>query len=110
MKLLFKNPVFYLGKVNTTVRLGDKWLNAVKVGDELEVYETGRETVVIGRAVVENVSYFDHFGGVPINVLRLEHDPECHSYEGLVKAMVRAYGPEFNENNPVTVVFFSMYA
>ena len=102
-KLLFIKPVIQKGVAQATVRRGKKWLKATS-GDVLEICDTADPDKVLYVAqVIRTTSY--EFTFLPIQVLFMEHDPQCHSAEGLFKAMTEAY-PDFGLHDMVTVVTF----
>lgn len=102
-ELLFMNPVFHPG-MNVTVRNGDKWMKA-NVGDRLIIKETDKKDVlkhgrVVGKAHIP-------FKMVPEKWLDYEHDPSCHTYDGLLNEMKRVYSG-FSEENYVVVLLFEL--
>lgn len=102
-KLLFTNPELQDG-VQTTVRLGGKWLGMARPGDVLDVCRTGDEEIVLARVVVRALM-LTRFVHIPETVLWIEHDKSCQTMGGLHDAMVRAYGP-IHATALVTVIFF----
>ena len=104
-KLLFLNPVLNEG-IQATVRLGKKWLDVgLEKGDRIQIAKTGCEDSIIATATVVSVTY-GPFYSIPISALRFEHDPACHSYEGLVAEMRRVYSDFDEDHSDVTVIWF----
>lgn len=100
-EILFGNLCFRKG-VNVTVRRGVKWHGAegiykARASDPKIKGDT--EIIVIGTDI-------HRLTEIPAASLRWEHDPDCISYDGLLKAMRRAYGDEFSPLEYVTVIFF----
>lgn len=97
--------------VNLTVRRGLKWAD-LKVGDVVEVCETGKQAeVTCGNQVwatiydVKVMSFADLMNYQ--RLLKLEHDPRCQSYTGLFETMRRVYDG-FLQHELVTLVFYEL--
>jgi hypothetical protein len=109
LQLKFVNPVFHDG-LNTTVRLGTKWSDALddNLDEPVEVeiaHPDGTSTGVVG--VIEEVQLL-YFSEIPQTALELEHDPTCHNLQGLYKAMKTAYGDDFHAGSLVSIVYFTL--
>lgn len=93
-ELKFNNPVFHSG-VNVTVRRGLKWIfeDCAIVSDQ-------------NAALNHQPFKFSDLKNFPEFLLK-EHDPECRTYEGLLKIMKETYN-NFDENEAVTVVWFTI--
>lgn len=106
LNLYFDNFVFLdKSQIQTTVRRGVKW--AEKYGELfLRPSDVPKEGYMITRAMICGTEVY-RFGNIPIDVLRMEHDPECHSYEGLLAAMEDAY-EDFHVDNLCTVIWFRL--
>lgn len=95
-KLLFQNPNFHSG-VNLSVRRGVKWsLEKLAIVADLQgnkIAEVELETRVV------------RFCDLKDSDVSGEHDPECRTYAGLLKAMKDIY-PGFDEREIVTLVYF----
>lgn len=105
MKLLFTNPVFISG-VNLTCRKGDKWANAKEPKGGFPIVNTATPDQIVGYAYdtfTESWTFKDlkEFEGL----LTQEHDPECQTYDGLLKKMKEVY-PDFTEEDEVTMLYF----
>lgn len=106
--LEFIDPEFHKG-LNTTVRLGEKWMSRVDIGDAVwlvDVNAPGKDSIVgsgdiKGKMVVP-------FMYIPQDLLMFEHDSSCKTLAGLYRAMKRAYKDRFNENSICTVLLFEM--
>jgi len=107
-ELLFLNPVLHKG-LNVTVRDGEKWFQKAKVGDELNIYKTGDTNYHkrVALACVVGLAFLP-CNMIPAEWLLLEHDSTCRDQNGLFKAMVRAYGNNFQASNLVTVILFDV--
>lgn len=101
MKLLFGSPVFNDG-LNVTVRKGVKWAT---VSGEVDIVETGREMVVLGKGEVVDVKVMP-FDSIYDSMIRDEHDPSCRTWHGLYKGMLTAY-PNFIPEELVTIIYFN---
>jgi len=120
--LLFKNnvhstkPIEIPGEdkpraVNLTVRKGLKWAD-LKVGDTIEVCETGKQPeVTCGNQVwatiydVKVMSFADLMNYK--RLLKLEHDPHCQTYFDLFEEMRRVYDG-FLQHELVTLVMYEL--
>lgn len=114
--LLFENPVFHTG-INSTVRRGIKW--ASFVGQRVYIHPALPSTSLIR---VDGISYNKLYAGCPIILkavikrfkditfedIQTEHNPECVTKEGLIKAMIRIYGNKFSENDICTILYFEV--
>lgn len=103
-RLDFLNPKWHYG-YNVTVRLGDKWLCKTNPGDKVSIYRTGAVAPLASGVIIQ--AEIMRFGDVRIKDLWIEHDPECRTPDGLIKAMLRAY-PEFDLDSHVTVLIFDI--
>ena len=105
-KLEFKNPVFLFAQQNVTVRRGRKWINSE--GETVELWGKGQS---YGKALITSVysgkfsELMDNNNPTQTDILRLEHDPQCHTIKGLHEAMKRAY-LDFKDDDDVCVVEF----
>ena len=99
MRLYFLNPVFNRG-TNLTCRKGIKWANAT---GEVPIFRTGTEDLY-GYAKILDTQIIP-FQFLEDEDLHLEHDPSCHTVNGLYDAMRQAY-PNFDSRELVTLVYF----
>ena len=95
-RLVFVNANFN-DALNYTVRLGDKWLKRIKVGQHvwLEQIDKG----VVGEAVITEVIYTG-FRDIPKRVQDFEHDERCRTLDGLGSVLCNVY-PEVSKNHHV---------
>ena len=108
-RLEFLNPEFGEG-IKATVRLGEKWRDwkKGKVQPFVPVFQTGEEEL-FGRAEITGVLY-GQFSDMAQIACPVNHDESCQTEEGLVEAMIAAYGDDFDAATAmVTVVFFKFY-
>ena len=119
--LLFQNNVHNTKKIdipgdvpraiNLTVRKGIKWSD-LKVGETIEVCETGKEAeVTCGnqiRATIYDIKVMVFADCMNYDkMLDLEHDPECRNYRGLFNVMRRVYDG-FLQHELVTLVYYEL--
>lgn len=103
-ELFFLNPQLHFG-VNVTVRNGRKWDTLVdKLPFQVVIKKTGDDAVLYQAEIVGKMIL--PCNEIPEDILLLEHDDNCTDSEGLVLAMKRAYGEDWQENSEVTVLFF----
>jgi len=112
-KLYFTNPEFRYDEINVTVRLGDKWAGMGLFGEGLcpgefvELVETGTEasygTAVWAGCLLATVGEL----AIAEDLLKLEHDESCQSFEGLVAELCQVYELDvLDTDDLVTVCFF----
>lgn len=97
-----------VGEFTSTVRNGFKWAD-LKEGEEIELCVCTRlkaggeahQKVGVGKMFQ---LWFGRFVDIPARLIANEHEVQSRTYYGLLHSMKRAYGEEFNGNNPVTVV------
>lgn len=96
-RMEFQNNTHNQG-LNFSVRDGLKWSEKTRIGEFLEVCGIGKS-----RSYLATTKYLIicTFKDIPQFVLDNEHDPECRTLDGLRKAMVSAYGLNYQEINPV---------
>ena len=103
-----------VGKLASTVRNGFKWAD-LKQDEHIELCvctpkEHGIETFnadheVQGRGLVKAL-WFGYIKDIPARILRFEHEERSRNYYGLLDSMRYAYGKEFSEDSPVTVIVY----
>lgn len=104
--MYFGNPVFEPGKTQSTCRLGDKWETQLDVGDVIDIQATkGNGPAEADMALVTGIKYMP-FGDLPGAWLRMEHDPDCRTRDGLAEEMKSIYGEDFNRQARCTMVLF----
>ena len=97
--MYFLNPEFK-EKSNITVRRGPKWSSCLETIEVRDIY--GK---ILGETeIVQTMSI--KFCEMPKPALKLNHDPNCRTYDGLLNMMRKVY-PQFQENEIVTLVFFN---
>ena len=101
-ELLFTNPAFN-EDINVTVRRGTKWVEKSKIGDNLNIKETGKDESIAKGRILD----LDTFKAneIPEIYLGLEHDPSCRDITGLLNELRRVY-PGFKDDETVTVIMF----
>ena len=88
----FNNPVFDESvDYQYTVRLGSKWNDILEHDMVVNIADSAGK--VIRQATVYDV-YAIEFELIPLFVLANEHDPACHSPEGLFNILQKAYPDE----------------
>ena len=105
--LHFTNPVFRYSEVNVTVRLGTKWAGfGVQPGTPINLYKDP-ENLKIDEAVWSGCCVFNaHQLQTAGPILRLEHDPSCRTFEGLIEELASVYNTIITPTTLLTVVFF----
>lgn len=104
-QLLFQNPVFREGH-NVTVRRGVKWDVADHKGVEiLAAAPDGTATVVATVDIETRVLQFHNIHDADV---AHEHNPRCHTREGLHRVMREIY-PGFDSREIVTIVSFEYH-
>lgn len=99
MNIKFQNPVFREGLMQT-IRKGDK-----RTSEGYMTLTNGDDKKVgVGYVYMSYMWKFDH---IPIEEIRLSHDPNCQTREGLLKAMKTFY-LGFKESDWVTIIFFTI--
>ena len=104
LTLAFRNAIFRQGRLNLTVRQGDRWLG--KTGPVELANASGKKVVGQGR-IIDTV-YVESYQAMKdreSTLLSLEHDPACRQWYGLTRAMREAY-PDFKVEEGVTLVLF----
>lgn len=97
--------------LNLTVRKGLKWAD-LKVGDTVQVCETGKQAeVTCSNQVWANiydvkVMTFNDLMNYE-RLLQHEHDPECRNYKGLFETMRKVYDG-FLQHELVTLVLYEI--
>lgn len=99
----FTNTVFH-DQENLTVRLGQKWFWKVSMGDLLLLVKPG-EKFPMTMAKVTWIGLVP-FKYICPDFLEYEHDPSCHTLDGLREVMKKVYGYKFNDEEICTLVFF----
>lgn len=103
-ELLFLNPALKDGE-NVTVRLGTKWAHKLEPGDRFSIRRSSDPQTEICEAHL--IGYRPIvFNQITEDMLVNEHDPECTTLLGLAKAMLQAYGEEFNHDKTCTIIKF----
>lgn len=91
------------GDFGSTVRLGDKWANALNEHIELCVCVPNCHVAGHGRVIeVYQCKFID----VPARLIQFEHELESRLYSGLYDSMKRAYDDKFDHMSDVTVLVY----
>ena len=106
MNLKFKDPIFRFREENLTVRRGTYW-NTQKFPLSVYLVNSAIESHVIGEAVVMR-SVAMRLIDIPEAWLRKEHAPDCRTMKGLINAMRKVYGEDFDAREIVTLMFFTI--
>jgi len=99
------------GDTGSTVRLGFKWAD-LKKGEIIELCVCTRDPEthdVQGKGKVEQL-WFGYFREIPAYLISFEHELRSRVYWGLYDSMRFAYGDEFGEWSPVTVIIYDRTA
>lgn len=109
-QIAFKHPEFndsepsYNGHfLNTTCRLGAKWLN-VSYEERIEI--TDVEGNKLGHGVVKG-AYARHFHNLQSHETNLQNSERTRTLAGLAEEMREVYGEQFSENSIVTMLMFA---
>lgn len=97
-----------VGEYTSTVRNGFKWAD-LKEGEQIELCVCTRvdesfsihEPSGIGQV---HLLWFGRFKDIPARWIANEHEVRSRMYGGLLDSMKKAYGENFDEESPVTVV------
>ncbi len=110
--MYFKKPMFKMGGLQTTIRLGTKW-HKLNPGDTLKLKTSGsceNPDEKVGKAYV-NGALYERLDRLPQWVLEKEHDPKARTKEGLKSVLRDVYRHQIlpgavNDKSCITVVFF----
>lgn len=94
-----------VGEYTSTVRNGFKWAD-LKEGELIELcvcLPTPQDHWVSGVGKVHAL-WFGRFKNIPARWIANEHEVRSRTYHGLLDSMRKAYGENFDEESPVTVV------
>lgn len=104
-----------VGQLASTVRNGFKWAD-LGWGEQIELCVCTRDLAratethdVKGRGSVASL-WFGRFVDIPARYLQYEHEERSRVYDGLLASMRKAYGLEFGEESPVTIVVYRRIA
>jgi hypothetical protein len=104
-----------VGDDATTVRNGFKWAD-LEQGEHIELCVCKQVEGMLdgtideihdvqGEGKVERL-WFGRFHQIPAWYLQFEHELRSREYGGLYDSMRKAYGNDFGENSPVTVILY----
>lgn len=96
-----------VGDLASTVRSGFKWAD-LEAGEDFDLCVCTRDPEtheVQGAGHVWDL-WFGFFKDVPARLLSVEHEKRSREYTGLLASMRKAYGEDFHEGRPVTVVIY----
>lgn len=102
-----------VGATASTVRSGFKWAD-LEEREQIELCVCERYTDEYGEHAEHDVQgegvvlalWFGYFKDIPARILRYEHEVRSREYGGLLDSMRKAYGKDFREDSPVTVVIY----
>lgn len=97
-----------VGRLGSTVRSGFKWAD-LKIGESIELCVCEPEHDIQGAGVVDRL-WFGYFEDIPAKLLSYEHEVRSREYRGLLDSMRKAYGAQFGEHDPVTVVVYGRFS
>lgn len=100
-EMLFANNVHHRG-INVTVRRGIKWIDLRK--DEVLLLSSVEHRTPPTKAHVICAITMPFFE-IPAALLEHEHDPNCHTHDGLLTVMRQVYSG-FMGSEAVTVVLY----
>jgi len=99
------------GEIGVTARNGTKWSNS-EDGERNSIHEEivlceclNNEHKVVGSAIIEQV-WLGQFQDIPAKFIEQEHELSSRYYTGLLSSMRRAYGEDFSENSPITILAY----
>ncbi len=100
--IIFSNPIFKPNGIQNTIRMGEKWIHTSNIGDKiagecLNGFNVG-EFEILGHIKMP-------LNQIPNNILQLNHDPDCHTTEGITHTLKTCY-PEMSDNDDVTILWF----
>lgn len=102
--LLFLNPALRPGW-NVTVRNGTKWDDIVtSLPFEVVIKETVSGKAICHAEIIGKI--VTRANEIPDEILALEHDEGCTTFDGLCDAMMNAYGNNWDHHETVTVLIF----
>ncbi len=100
---LFTTFKFHTG-TNLTIRRGPQWASKIDVGDGIRLQS--REGGEQQKALVTGIKV-KRFRDIREQDLSFEHDPQCHTYNGLFTTMKKLFD-DFDEMEIVTMVYFTI--
>lgn len=99
-----------LGEEFCTVRRGYSWADETQVGDELNLVlqnpDDRTQEQVVGKAIITRRIKVEQFNLIEARHIEREHQASSRMYSGLLESMRAAYGKDFRQDEPVTVVFY----
>jgi hypothetical protein len=101
--LKFRNLTFNKG-LNLTVRRGDELYSNMSHDWMFKILNEKGEEYARAKIMVLKLRRFNELTD---EELEYEHDPNCRTVEGLLKAM-KGYYPDFREDEEVTLIFFQV--
>ena len=99
------NNNFHPG-LNTTVRRGTKYAKELEIGDAVVMENLQGEK--LGEATV--AAFFSgRLDMVPMDMIRMEHDPKCRNIGGLIEVLQNCYNdPSIDFTEVVTAVVLNI--
>jgi hypothetical protein len=87
--------------LNTSVRIGMKWLTRIAPGDVIELADLNGDVVALADVTFLHCS---RIRNIPPQYPEFEHDPKCHSINGLLEVLNSVYPEGANFNDIVVTV------
>lgn len=103
MRIDFLHPKFHKG-LNSTVRRG---IRDISIDERVELYETGKDIPTTTGDVIGTIITDLYMISLFPELIKYQHDEETQSFNGLMEAMGRAYGPMSMEER-VTIIYFNV--
>jgi hypothetical protein len=100
--LLFTTYKFRSG-TNLSIRRGIQWASKLTVGDT--IWLQSREGGEQRKALVTGLKV-KRFRDIREQDLSVEHDPQCHSWNGLFSTMKKLFD-DFDETEIVSMIYFA---
>lgn len=101
----FDNPVFdesqeYQYTVRVETEQGTKWRDVLALDSVVNIGNKKGEFI---RQATVHDAYAIEFELIPLFVLANQHDPACHSPEGLFAALQKAYPDELAKQGAISI-------
>lgn len=106
--LEFKDPEFH-GGINTTFRLGDRWMSRVCIGDAVWLVDVTRpgKDAIVGCCEIRG-KMVAPFLCIPHDLVLLQHDSNSRTFGSLYRTMKRIYKDKFESHSICTVLLFEL--
>jgi hypothetical protein len=100
MRIDFIDPTHHKG-LNSTVRLGPR---VIPADTKIHIFQTG-EKEPTHKGVVINTKV-TQYKNLTLEDIKYQHSEDTRNFNGLWKAMIRAYGDKITPESVVTVVYY----